>query len=217
VPDSPPPDRRSALKARHREAIVAAATALMERDSGTDFTVEELARQADVSRRTVFNHFDTVDDIVVAACGEVLGPVLATLDDNGPSAASMFDETVDALRRADVVTAMTRIGRMLGDPLDDASPRQAMLILRILTGAGTDLNAVLRRRHPESDALTVELLVSSFISGAITIHRHWAQQTGWRDDEESRRVWADLLDRLIDTIHSGHAEARAPQERAHQR
>lgn len=207
MPDTVTTDRRRALKARHHEAIVDAAMALMEQLGGTDFTVDQLARAADVSRRTVFNHFDTVDDIVIAACGEALKPIVATLDGAPQSGASMFDETVDALRRADLVTAMTRIHRMLG-PLDENSPRHAMLMMRILANVGTELGAVTTRRHPDADPLTAELLVSSFMSGAITLQRHWAVETGSRDDADSRRVWADLLDRLIDTIRSGHAESR---------
>lgn len=207
--DSASTDRRSALKARHRQAIVGAAMTLMEHTGGIDFTVDELAREADVARRTVFNHFDTVDDIVVAACGELLSTIIEPLE--SPAAEphdvdrSMFDEVADALRHPDLVPAMVRVGRMLGsDRTDVPSPRQALLFVRTVTELSERAAAALARRHPDADELSVELLVSAFMSGAITVHRHWVAETGWRDDTTSRRFWAELVEHLIDTTRAGH-------------
>lgn len=187
--------------------------ALMDRTGGIEFTADELAREANVARRTVFNHFDTVDDVVIAACGEILNPIIEPLESAGAGERAhrqaMFDEVVDVLRRPDLVPAMARIGRMLGSNLsDDLSPRQSMLFLRTVTGLGARASAALARRHPEVDRLGVDLLLSAFISGVITAHRHWVMATGWRDNAASRRLWAELVERLIDTIRSGHATAR---------
>lgn len=79
-------DRRSALKARHRQAIVVAARHLIDERHGPRFTVDELARQADVSRRTVFNHFETLDDVILAACTEILDGVVAAFREKAPGA-----------------------------------------------------------------------------------------------------------------------------------
>ncbi|MEK8226313.1 TetR/AcrR family transcriptional regulator [Oerskovia sp. M15] len=73
-------DRRAALKARHRRAIVDAAAALIGESGGTDFSVDELAGRADVSRRTVFNHFGSLDEVVTEVCSEVVGAALDRLD-----------------------------------------------------------------------------------------------------------------------------------------
>ena len=59
----PATDRRAALKERSRQAIVQAAAELMDETGGTAFTVDELAERADVSRRTVFNHFASLEEI----------------------------------------------------------------------------------------------------------------------------------------------------------
>lgn len=180
----------------------------MERDDGIEFTVDELAREADVSRRTVFNHFDTVDDIVVAACVEVLRPILETFDSDGGVETTMFDELVAALRRPELFPAMLRVERLLGSDRETSSPRQAVLFLRVLTELGDRVAHALRHRHREVDELAGTLLVSSFISGTIAVHKRWATITERRDDESSPRVWSELLERLIDTIRSGHASAR---------
>jgi len=50
-------DRRAALKAKHRAAILQAARDLVDERGGRGFSVDELAARADVARRTVFNHF----------------------------------------------------------------------------------------------------------------------------------------------------------------
>ena len=71
-------DRRGALKARHRQAIVDAARRLIDARQGPRFSVDELAAEADVSRRTVFNHFDSLDDVILAACTEILDAVVAS-------------------------------------------------------------------------------------------------------------------------------------------
>ena len=79
---TPATDRREALKARHRRAIVDAAAELMSEIGGTDFTVDRLAARADVSRRTVFNHFKTMDDITLEVFREMLAVVLDGVDAN---------------------------------------------------------------------------------------------------------------------------------------
>ncbi|GEA89787.1 TetR/AcrR family transcriptional regulator [Cellulomonas cellasea] len=75
-----PTDRRVALKARHRQAIVDAAAALIAETGGLRFTIDDLARRADVSRRTVFNHFASVDDIVAEVFGDVIGTLVASYE-----------------------------------------------------------------------------------------------------------------------------------------
>ena len=63
--------------------------------------------RADVSRRTVFNHFATIDDVVIAVCSEILGDDrrairTACRDETSerrhrPGAAAVFDELADAV------------------------------------------------------------------------------------------------------------------------
>ena len=83
-------DRRSALKARHRQAIVDAARRLIDAHEGPRFSVHDLAAEADVSRRTVFNHFDSLDDVILAACTEILDAVVASFRE--AATASVHDE-----------------------------------------------------------------------------------------------------------------------------
>jgi TetR/AcrR family transcriptional regulator of autoinduction and epiphytic fitness len=78
------------LKARHRRAILDAATELIDRHRAARFSVDQLAERADVSRRTIFNHFTSIDEVVTTVCTETLGVVIerfravVTADPDGP-------------------------------------------------------------------------------------------------------------------------------------
>lgn len=204
----PMSDRRLALKDRHRRAIVEAAAALMEEHAGQRFTVDELAERADVARRTVFNHFPSLDEVVAAVSASVLEPVLdglvagmtgAPTEDAG----TMFDELAAVLRSTDLVTPMTWLTRALA-PVDDESPVRAGLLLRGFSDLGDRMTAALAARHPAADVLDVQLLVSSLMSGLVVLHRHWWALAAAADDAASRRVWAELLERLLDTVRTGY-------------
>jgi TetR/AcrR family transcriptional regulator of autoinduction and epiphytic fitness len=61
--------------------------------------VDELAERADVARRTVFDHFAPVDDVLLAVCAETLAVVVDDFLDSvsrmrgsDGGRASMFDE-----------------------------------------------------------------------------------------------------------------------------
>lgn len=79
------PDRRAELKARYRRAILDAADSLIRERGNPQFSVDELAERADVSRRTVFNHFSSLDDVIMTTCARVLS---ATVDEFRAATAS---------------------------------------------------------------------------------------------------------------------------------
>ncbi|MCC3266035.1 TetR/AcrR family transcriptional regulator [Arthrobacter gengyunqii] len=208
------PDRRAALKTRHRQAIVDAAAALMEERSGTDFTVDQLAERADLSRRTVFNHFSSVDEVVTKVCGDALNAVVETLAAVPPNGdgteGSMMEEVAAAFRSTDLVTPLAYLTRMLGGPTEDPSPRQALMIIRVFTEVSNRLLAAMLRRRPDADKLAVHLLVGSVAGGVAVLYQHWAAETGAVDTPDSRRVWARHLEQLIGAVRDGHGAESAP-------
>lgn len=200
-------DRRSALKTRSRQAIVAAAAALIDEREGTGFTVDELAQRADVSRRTVFNHFASVQDVVTEVCSGVLSSivesVVAVRPGDGAGGASIFEELTASLRSADLVTPVAYLTRVLGGEDPGSAPRMHLLV-RAFTDLSDRLVAEMLRRHPAADPLTVHLMVGSLTSGLTVLHPYWFAATGGADDDASRRVWADLQDRVIETMRTGY-------------
>ncbi|MGW6132028.1 TetR/AcrR family transcriptional regulator [Cellulomonas sp. NPDC055163] len=209
----PSTDRRVALKARHRQAIVDAAAALIAETGGLRFTIDDLARRADVSRRTVFNHFASVDDIVAEVFGDVIGTLVASYERESAAStagrgadgrAVVFDELDRAVRSTDLVAPMAFLTQSLRSH-DEHSPAIATVLLRVLDAARGRLAAAVLARHPGADVLDVHLLVNAVVSGVLVLHRHWDAATGAVDDAPSRAVWAALVDRLLDRTGHGFA------------
>ena len=185
--------------------------------AGTDFSVDDLAARAGVSRRTVFNHFPSLDDVIAAVGADAFGTVRDALlavgppspAGRGPDAArgALRDDLVGALRRADLVAPMASLTRGLGlagesCDADVVPPHQAMLLLRSLSDVSEELAADLAQRHPAVDAVDVELLVAQAMSSLVVLHRHWFARTGGASDPAAREVWAALLDRLAPALRT---------------
>lgn len=204
------PDRRAALKARHRAAILAAARELVDERSGPKFSVDELAERADVARRTVFNHFASVDEVLLALSANALDVIMddfvvavATGPVHDSSRASMFDDLAETLRSADLPVAIASLARILGDP-DGDNARSRALTDVAFSRMSELLIPEVARRAPQTDPLDVELLVSSLFSGVVVIATHWIKGSYGRLDAASRAEWKALLDRLIDNVRSGY-------------
>ncbi|WP_159796492.1 TetR/AcrR family transcriptional regulator [Puerhibacterium puerhi] len=208
-------DRRAALKARHRQAIVAAAAALMDERGSARFSVDELAARADVSRRTVFNHFATLDDVVIAAASTILGDVVDELGARAGAAgpdADVLDQMAAATRAEHLVPLMARLVRMLGGESGAGTTlpaREAALVQRTFALLDERLTATMVGHHAELDDLAVELLVVAFMAGALMLFRHWYAATGAVDDARSRRLWDELQGHLVDLLRHGQG---APQD-----
>lgn len=207
------PDRREALKERHQRAIVDAAKTLMTEISGTNFTVEQLAERADVSRRTVFNHFGTMDDVVLEAFSGMLETVVDNIDANLSSqeversdVTSVFGQLTEAMRATDLVTPiveLTRIFGEIGHEGTSATPRQAVLCERAMRDLGNRISATVLRHHPYADPFEVEVMCAALVGGMLVVHRRWNEATGGVDTPESRQLWDDLLTRLIAATRNG--------------
>ncbi|MFC4561678.1 TetR/AcrR family transcriptional regulator [Nocardiopsis mangrovi] len=205
----PAGDRRDALKARHRRAIIDAASALVGELEGTHFTVDQLAERADVSRRTVFNHFGSMDDIVLEVFGEMLETIVDGIEANMTAAADgrtrgMFDEFAAALRETDLVTPITRLKRLLHREGRELTPSRSGLFEHAINDVSARLASIVLRRHPGADPLVVDLMCGALVSGGAVVVQHWEQATGGVDTEDSRRVWTDFLDRMIAVNRDGY-------------
>ena len=203
-------DRRAALKARHRAAILSAATALIAEHDGPDFGVDELAARADVARRTVFNHFGSLDEVLLSVCTDALtvlvddflASVASTAVGDG-SRASMLDELAVALHESDLPTAIATVHQVIGGtgPLRD----RAIDFARAgFSRTGDRLRQEVARRNPGADDLDVDLLVGSLMSGLAVISRRWTGLTDARLDDASRAEWDQLLARLLHSVRAGY-------------
>jgi TetR/AcrR family transcriptional regulator, regulator of autoinduction and epiphytic fitness len=207
------PDRRAATKARYRAAILEAASALVDERGGPRFTIDELADRADVARRTVFNHFASSDEVLLALCTErllvIVDQFLATVSTTpvgDGSRSSMFDELAAALDATDIPTAIAVVVRIIGGP-GALVDRTSVLPIAALARVGDRLVQEVFRRYPAADALDAELLVGGLVEGLTVIAAHWADRTGAVVDDASRAEWRRLLARLVSNIRSGYMPA----------
>jgi AcrR family transcriptional regulator len=202
-------DRRAALKARHRQAILDAADALIRERGNPRFSVDELAERADVSRRTVFNHFASLDDIVVTTCTQLLtgtveefravtGSPLAS----GSSREALLDEFAAGMSRIDLPSVISYLAGVLFK--EGADSRSHSVMHDVFTRTTEQMSRETAARAVAADRLEVEILVGSLMNGVGVIAHHWIEQTGGALDAASRRRWDDLLDRLTDTVRAGY-------------
>lgn len=204
-----PADRRAALKARHRRAILDAAHALISEGGAARFSVDQLADRADVSRRTIFNHFASIDDVVTTACTEALGVVienfLASVNEGttGGGRAAMFQDVARALRATDVPGIIAFLWQALGG-IHAGDPRPWQIVQATFARTTEQLARELAQRHPEQDSLEAELLVSSLMHGTEVIAGRWLTATGAQLGDESRALWQHLLERLFASIRTGY-------------
>ncbi|SDT28624.1 TetR family transcriptional regulator [Actinoplanes derwentensis] len=198
-----PLDRRSALKARHRQAILDAAAALI--GEGVRFSVDQLADRADVSRRTIFNHFVSVDDVVTTVCTEMLGQAIRGFRDTFTAGGrpSMFDDIAEALRATDVPSIIGFIWHALGGFTPD-DPRPNQIFLATFSRTADEVARDLAVRYPEVDPLDAAVLVSSLMNGVVVVAKHWIAATDAATDDRSRELWNHSLDRMISTVRTGY-------------
>lgn len=183
---------------------------MIDERSGPRFSVDELADRADVSRRTVFNHFASLDEIVLTLCDEALEVIIddfiatvVAMPAGDGSRSSMFDEISHSLTTADIPAAVARMAGILGEPGSDETREQALSERAFTRAAGRLLDEVLRR-NPTADVLDAELLVGSLMNGVIVVVGHWIADVGIRLDGTGRAAWQGLLDTLLTSVRSGY-------------
>jgi AcrR family transcriptional regulator len=205
-------DGRSAVRVRHRRAILDAAVALVRTGDGARFTADELAVRAGVSRRTVFNHFASLDDVLLAVCTETLDVVAeqvrvfpGSADARDGGRAAMFTALAHALRAADLSGPVLQVWQALGGSLGDAQRTRAFA-QQALAVVAEQLAAQLAGQYPDADPLDVALLASLLTHGLGVIAGQWvsAAEPG-RPPEPGD--WDRLLQRLLDTVGSGYLPA----------
>lgn len=211
-------DRRTHLREQRHLAIVEAARALAT-DHGPDgFTVEGVAEVAGVSRRTVFNHFAGVDQLLVAVCEQIFTEVTvelldslergtATLPAGEARSRAALEALCESTRSVDLPTAVATIHRVLGAP-DPANERADTISRTALEHVVGRLRERLVARAPGVDPLDLELTLALLTSGLAAIGRRWVEEhpdltTAVPGD--ARTDWDRLLDRLMHRLRSGYA------------
>jgi TetR/AcrR family transcriptional regulator of autoinduction and epiphytic fitness len=204
APATGPVDRRAALKAKSRRAILDAAADLMTRRRTAGFSVDELAAAADVSRRTVFNHFATLEDVVTEVSGHMLVEVVDRMSAQAASADREPDTVLADLVATSsgdhLVPVVVELFEILGGGGPQPSNREAVLMQRAFNLFTERMTAAMTGRHPEVDPLAVRLLVAAFCGGLLGFVHLWIEETGAADTPASRQAWDRFVTRVTDVL-----------------
>jgi TetR/AcrR family transcriptional regulator, regulator of autoinduction and epiphytic fitness len=194
-------DRRAALKAKSRKAILDAAADLMRERRSTAFSVDELAAAADVSRRTVFNHFDSLEAIVTAVAGHMLTDIVDAMEAEAANAsgvgATVLGDLATTASADHLVPTVAYLIEVLGGDPEDPGERGAILMQRAIALFTGQISALISRRHPHLDERRVAFIVSAFSGGLLGLVQYWTTATGGTDTAASRHTWNDLLAQLF--------------------
>ncbi len=207
-------DRRAANRQRTHEAILSAAHELVRERQQADFSFEELATHADVSRRTVFNHFSTRDDLTLALCNDILAAVIedfrrcATEVPVGDSSRDdYFDAIFTALAATDLPGAIRTIVRIL--PENETDERVSAIMHQALTLLDGVIRSETMRRLPGTDEFQVDLFVSALVNGLATASEHWLK-CGVEIDQASDDDWRPYFHAVITQLRHGHLTPAPP-------
>lgn len=211
-------DKRSHLRGQRHAAIVEAARALATEHGADGFTVEGVATVAGVSRRTVFNHFSGVDQLLVAVCEQIFTEVtlelLASLDrgtdalpDGEDRSRAALEALCESTRAVDLPVAIAHVHSVLGrpDPADERAETIARTALEHVVGR---LRERLVARAPGVDPLDLELTLTLLTSGLAAIGQRWVEDHPDLTTDvptASRADWDLLLDRLLHRLRAGYA------------
>jgi AcrR family transcriptional regulator len=202
---STPAGLRERKKRQTRDAIAAAARELFAARGFDAVTVEEVAEAADVSKKTVFNHFPAKEDLVFAAGEDHRAEVLTAIRERPPGTSIVMpfrDHTaawLDRIEREPVDTTLAvprlvRSSQALRDRLFIAWEQEAAVLApAIAEEAGEEPDAILPTVVARTLAWTHRVIVRAAFTRLLA-------------GEDPRTVAADLrveARRAYDLVEDG--------------
>lgn len=180
--------RREANKARTREAVVEAATALLQTQGLDSLTAEQVADAAGISRRTFFNYFPSVEAVFAYKAQEVLDALRTALASRPlgeplvDGANAVVDEMFTATELDDAVRTWLII---------DSSPAATRYALEATSESVVALGEQwakerLQAAAPGTTALRVSVLTTAFIAAFDTARLDWLRRHTPPIDERAR-------------------------------
>lgn len=205
-------DRHQALKLENNRAIKEAALLLAEQRGLGNFTVEELAASAHVSRRTFFNHFGSIHEATRAGVRDILFDASESVMErlskrleavSSPDPAQLFELGAQAMLEVDFTQTIRKSCRVLGTrPRENVV--QAAWLSEVLKATLDDFDALLEQRAPQVNPLQRRLLVRLLLTTIEVCAEDWATTHLQDSPEEGLRNWNTLLSAGINQLRRGY-------------
>ncbi len=204
-----PKDKRGALKWHNRRAIVMAAGELADLHGIQGFSVDDLAKKAGVSRRTIFNHFASAEDAGYEYLSELvshlIGMVLAELpepsEQTEQTLGQVYQDLCKAMRAHSLVEALRPLLLQATDIKE--SPTAALWSFRVTNAATEELERVMQERLPDHGQLELQLVATSIINSMAVCMDAWLLRTGGELNDQTRSEWNELLTETLKILGRG--------------
>lgn len=205
------PSRRAEQRAQVRTAVLDAAAAFIAEGDPSKYNADALAARAGIARRTIFNHFGSLDEVIAGVCLRemtminegVRAAVLAApaADQDPVSSQQLFTELASALcqvESAGVILFIRDAGRFQSSRHAVHSSGGSTFL-----GASEQLVDVLLAKYPSAVRLEVMLIVGAVVHGYVTISGLWLTEAERAGESPDLAGWEVLLDQLLSGAWAG--------------
>lgn len=202
-----PPGLRELKKAQTRQAIIEAAARLFAERGFEATTIEEVAAAAQVTKKTVFNHFSTKEDLALDRAEDYRRQLLAAIHDRPAGTTALDAFRVLSHRQARQLGALRQHLRAGGDvfSLIDSSPA---LQQRMAVYQHQLIKAVADQLRHESDTDPGDpwpaVLAGALVGAqAILFDRLRNLATSFTPQGSAERLYASDVERVYDRLANG--------------
>jgi len=211
VPSAAPPSRRELNKAATRQAISDSTLELLRSQGPGNFTVEDIAESAGISRRTFFNYFSSTEAAIASVTHGFLDTALEQFRLRPADEPILESARAALVELADPMT-VAPMAELFS--LTQASPLLARSELEAWDHCTEQIIAAARERaaqnpDAEMDELYLRALAGSVISCGKAAMELWFSRCGTDLSAESLSILRQLLIDSMGLLGSGFA---APQQ-----
>ncbi|MCQ9163388.1 TetR family transcriptional regulator [Arthrobacter sp. STN4] len=195
-----PTSRRELNKAATREAIAGATLAFLRAKSLSEFTVDDVAAAAGVSRRTFFNYFSSVEAAVASFTQNYLDTVIAELESR-PADEPILESAGHALSAVDSAADLAMLAETFALTQD---PQLGRFQLQAWEECSSKIADVARHRlPPATDELYIQALVGAVVGSCKAAFGVWFQEHGSDISPASLAHLRELLGTTISLVRNG--------------
>ena len=195
------PSRRERNKSATRQRIAQATLDLVRGHGPGNFTVDDVAAAAGVSRRTFFNYFPSIDAALTVTMDEFLESLLGHFESR-PAGENIVESMLQALTRPADPARMAVMAELYG--LAEENPEMMRFQLEAWNRCEQRIIASIKHRIGEStDSLYISALVGSVMSCGRCALAQWLRRTGGAITPDSLQQLEDLFVEVIGYLRDG--------------
>ncbi|MBP3042691.1 TetR/AcrR family transcriptional regulator [Arthrobacter jiangjiafuii] len=200
-PEPAPPSRRELNKSATRLGIARATLELVRSNGPGNFTADDVAARAEVSRRTFFNYFPSIEAALTVAMEEFLDGVLGHFESR-PAGEPIVESMLQALSQPADPDRLAVMAELYG--LAESTPEMMRFHLEAWDRAERQIvGSIMARTGEPADSLYVTSLVGSVLSCGRSALAEWLRRTGGTINPETLQQLEELFAEVIGYLRNG--------------